>query len=1050
MDRRWIRGTAVAAVITAGALAAGPAAAETLGPGGGADTWTFYGYGNGYVMAQILEAIKRMADMPAFRTLVMVIAMAGFLIIGWMGLLGRRPERLMMYLGGLMLAIYLLFTLKVDIYVEDMVWDAGGAPQFGQQVQDVPAAIGLPAVVISEVGMWATRAIETHFTRPDFNRLRLSEGAPFGMTAGVLNDLGNIRLSVPWLRGSIQTYIYDCVLPDVFAGRTSAVDLVASEDVWSLMASQSPSRFTAVYGPDGGSGEILPCDEAYAIIDNQLQVYAPQLTRGVAGASPFWFQQAVGDTSLTEGAMEDAFRWASGGSVTQDATALATQSAMIEAYRGTYEYAAMATGSNELISALNIEQARRAQKTGWHTTAVLFRDMAGYFFAILQAFVIGVAPIIMAALVAPGLGLKMGGAYARVMVWLVLWWPGLAIVNYIMSLYLQDQTQGYLTAGLSMSSIGTVSEMADNMVLAAGFMATLVPAVMWGLVSATGMAFTSVLDRASGAGYAAQAAGATASGSASLGEVRMNNTAMNAHQTSHRYTSGFEGGQYHIGAGTGTAVHHMSGQETLHGLQQQTSTMTQGLSHQAEQATQLSREMKQEYTSAVQAEAGHILNQTQQVMRDNGYVQGGEYNWDRGLQNREVQQAAAALAALDRHMEEAGLSREERDEVFNQVSVQAGLGGGAGSGGGGLRGLISGGIGYQDGRRQSEAEIASQRESETLGHSRQAGHDERSEHADTSGESWRGSDRYTRGGSESDLQAFIGTDRLNELNTRQQQYNEVRSYQERLKETLSAAQNSTLVSGLDPHQVNTLRSDFVAFRRDVTAEMGDNRMAVASGGAAFGATVSGAVDGVEDRVMTGGADIEAEAAGMRERVDAGRAEHRGAAEGGPTLEDFERARFRSLDTFNEAAIRENNFDALEGFELQGQVYRPVSWTENGEVIYATHDGDRYDFYRNAGDGELEHLGYDQGREIRGTIMLGGDNAGWTDAFGAGTQSMDGFASGLRNEQTDALARIASDLDTPEARERLSGMQVQNLSTGETRTADDILVRRSPTARDTRF
>ncbi|BBI65804.1 hypothetical protein HSBAA_PA_4070 (plasmid) [Vreelandella sulfidaeris] len=66
-------------------------------------------------------------------------------------------------------------------------------------------------------------------------------------------------------------------------------------------------------------------------------------------------------------------------------------------------------------------------------------DMAGYFFAILQAFVIGLAPIVFAAVLVPGLGKKMGTSYAQVMTWLILWWPGLAIVNYIMMLYFQGR-----------------------------------------------------------------------------------------------------------------------------------------------------------------------------------------------------------------------------------------------------------------------------------------------------------------------------------------------------------------------------------------------------------------------------------------------------------------------------------------------------------------------------------------------------------------------------------------------------------------------------------
>src|SRR5699024_8654169 len=85
--------------------------------------------------------------------------------------------------------------------------------------------------------------------------------------------------------------------------------------------------------------------------------------------------------------------------------------------------------------------------------------------------------------------------------------------------------------------------------IAAGLMATFVPAIMWGIVSQGSFALTSVLDRASGAGFATQAGGNIAHGSARVGEVAMNNVSANKHDTTWRNTSGMEASQTYTGAG---------------------------------------------------------------------------------------------------------------------------------------------------------------------------------------------------------------------------------------------------------------------------------------------------------------------------------------------------------------------------------------------------------------------------------------------------------------------------------------------------------------------
>ena len=954
----------------------GLAIAETMAPTDG-DTWTFYGYGNGYALAQILEAIKRLTDPdsnPGFRNLALFLAIAGFLAMCFTGILGGSLQKVAMYFGGMILTIYMLFSLKIDILIEDMVWDGAGAPQFIQRIEGVPAAIGLPAVVISEIGMWATNGIETNFTTPNFENLRISEGAPVGMAASMLNDMKKIRLTDPYLRSSIQSFMNDCALPNIFSGKISPVTLITSQNAWGVLGNNlNQAVYTVVYESTDPNGGMQACDEAYASIDNRLQAAAPALLNGMREASPFWLQQASGSTALAQAALDDSFRWASGGSAVQDATGLATQAAIAEMYSGTYEYAAMATGSNELISALNMEQARRAQQSGWYSTAILFRDMAGYFFAILQAFVIGLAPIVFAAILVPGLGKKMGTSYAQVMIWLILWWPGLAIVNYIMMLYFQGQTSGYLADGLTMANMSAVSEMSDKMVMASGFMSTLVPAIMWGLVSGSGYAFTSVLDRASGSQQAATAANNMSTGAASAGQVSMNNANMNAHQTSHRYSSGEEVSAHHVGVGA-SQVTNMSGQDTNVGLRAADMRESLSKSQAFSEATQRTEEAKQSFSEQSQSMMTDTFRSATQYAQDQGFVTDGSVDWSRMSQDQQGQQYMSELSATRQVMEQAGLSEREINDVTShaagKASIEAGgktevglsLNAGASAY---ARTSVQGEVGV----RGSDTSQDTTEESISLNQS-DAGKLSFSENGAVQVVGQDGS-RYSEKVSQSEsrqvLEGRVGEDRASMLYAASNDCQQAVQVQQQAREEYVASRSGSIPTPASPQTISAMRSDASDLRGEVEQIQADDRAHVAAQGGAVSGSVGGNTadvggraatanevttpvsrDGVSPLSVDSSERLEAIQGNARAEVERPDAYHVIDTGGGVSVADR-----RAID-----AADQQNADALitggerSNIQIGDDTFVPTYY-ENNQAVYAVEREGGHSYYTYGGDGEFE-------------------------------------------------------------------------------------------------
>lgn len=975
---KWL----VPALVAIGLVAVpGLAIAETMTPASG-DTWTFYGYGNGYALAQILEAIKRLTDPdsnPGFRNLALFLAMAGFLAMCFTGILGGSLQKVAMYFAGMILTVYMLFSLKVDILIEDMVWDGVGSPQFIQRIEGVPAAIGLPAVVISEIGMWATNGIETNFTTPNFENLRISEGAPIGMAASMLNDMKKIRLTDPYLRSSIQSFMNDCALPNIFSGKISPVTLITSQNAWGVLGNNlNRAVYTVVYDSTDPNGGMQACDEAYASIDNRLQTAAPALLNGMREASPFWLQQAAGSTALAQAALDDSFRWASGGSAVQDATGLATQAAIAEMYSGTYEYAAMATGSNELISALNMEQARRAQQSGWYSTAILFRDMAGYFFAILQAFVIGLAPIVFAAVLVPGLGKKMGTSYAQVMTWLILWWPGLAIVNYIMMLYFQGQTAGYLADGLTMANMSAVSEMSDKMVMASGFMSTLVPAIMWGLVSGSGYAFTSVLDRASGSQQAATAANNMSTGAASAGQVSMNNANMNAHQTSHRYSSGEEVSAHHVGVGAST-VTSMSGQDMNVGLRPADFRANYSASQSYSEATQRTQEAKESFSQQSQSMMTDSLRGATQYAQDNGYMQDGSIDWSRMSQDTQGQRYMSELGATRQVMDQTGLSEREINDMTmhaaGKVAAEAGVKGELGlSLSSGISGYYRGSAAVEAGVRRSQSDQDAREETTSVAQADTGklvfGED--GTLSVTGQDGSRYSQKFTEGESRQVLESRAGEDRASMLYAASNDYQEAVQVQQRASEEYTTSRSGSLPTAANPHAVAGIQSDFDVVRSKVEGQMSEDVKDISGRGALVMGTVGANTADVNERASHADAttspigaigvsglsadsptqlnDIQANAQAPVVRPDSYHVIDTG--------ESFTVADRRDL-----AAADASNADAMitggdrTNIQVGNDMFVPALYTQDesghGQAIYAVEREDGHAYYQYGGDGTFE-------------------------------------------------------------------------------------------------
>lgn len=556
----------------------GYASAVDIMPGQAVVLWTG---GSGAAIAATLAAIRGFMNDGGYGTVFTFAATLGFMVL--MIKLAMRTEqfeKFPAYLIGLFLIIYVSQRITINVQVEDPV------KGYASVVSDVPAIVGGPAVLASELGHWLTSAIEHYYRVPASlpsgvaipdNYGTLTETNRFNLMGTMMKDLSEIRINDPGMRGSFRAYVADCAAPQLYTGQINFQELVGSSNPWGVLtATPNSYTFTTYYGPAnniaGNSvdplGSVVNCREAAEQLTLDLDDFVyPSAVEGIARKQSFLGNFEV--FSWTEGALNSAMAWTSNGAINTASTAV-RQTAVINTFIDTSSSIMNSVAGGEGIAYnMALAEARSAQESNWAIAADIFSTFMGYFYVVLHVFVIALSPVIILLLLIPGMAGKIGGSYMKILIWLALWQPALSVVNFIANQFLLDGLgEPYIIpgGGFTLGSVTTVSAATEKAVMAANFMGSMVPMFMWGVINATGYAFTQFVGAGTGASQAAGAAGKVASDSINHGTHSMDVTRANKFDMAYDTSIGDNGvkstnavGQLGVDLMNGTTRTGMSG-----------------------------------------------------------------------------------------------------------------------------------------------------------------------------------------------------------------------------------------------------------------------------------------------------------------------------------------------------------------------------------------------------------------------------------------------------------------------------------------------------------
>ena len=558
--------------LVCGLLASPVALAGGMNPVG-YNSWDYHVFGDGPAIYHVLESIKLLM-LPAvnggmFQGLLIVIALiGGFLVIIEAGFSpSKGVERLIRYFLVLAFVVFLTMAVRVNVTVED------NASGYYNTVTGVPALVGVPAAVISEIGYKLEHGIEQDFSIPD--GLKVTQSGMYDVLGQTLKDANQMVITDPNLKSDLTGYIENCVVPEIGLGRVSVDQLMDSNDLLSTFGqAATPSLLTPYYAVGTGTspsaltdqGTLVRCDTAYGSLKTDVQDYANAL---INAQTSEW--QSTGIMVPFGTAMQDVLEEAAaggGGNPTvsgySNPESYILQSALINSSRPAFQNAAARLGENPVMLSTAISQADQAQRSSWYTTVTVFHNMMGYVYIVLQAFVLALVPIVAAMLLIPGLGAKIFLNYLQVLLWLVLWGPLFAIDNFVATLNGGWELHNLLAPGLSIVNSMAMSKTTIDLNLAASFLATLIPLLAWGIVKGS-FAFTEFIMTGMGGAFGQQAGSVAASGNISLGNTSLDNVGMNKYSTSITSDIGDGGVNSSIGAGALSSTTQLGGYNTMAG-----------------------------------------------------------------------------------------------------------------------------------------------------------------------------------------------------------------------------------------------------------------------------------------------------------------------------------------------------------------------------------------------------------------------------------------------------------------------------------------------------
>ena len=502
--------------------------------------WEIYAYQNSDSLFGIFNAAAAIHASSDYAAAVAAVAFCGFVaaLIAY----AFAPDKLQgwKWLATVLLVFSILIVPRVTVGIVDKT---GGSAV--KVVANVPFGIAMLGSVTSTIGHTLTGLFETAFqVIPGVGGLPSEltyekNGLMFGNR--LIRDTGNVVFQDPNFRTDLINYIHNCTMYDLIDGTIDPGTFSSSDDVWALMGTPNPARFTTV-SAGGGATTVDTCPNVYTNLNGRLPA---QITR-IQGKLAFQLNPTLPSATAAAaiaGQIQQAYVKNSIATAAASAADLIRQNAVLNAINDTSSIIGQKVNDPaSMVLSVGRAQAVAQQNATWLNYGKVAEQSLPVFRNVIEAITYALFPLfVLLLLLTSGRETMVAfKGYAAILIWIQLWPPLYAVLNYMASIYAAYDLAAAADLGsgakaLSLQTASTIYSRAISGEAVVGYLAISIPFIAWAALKRMENFGTALVGGLSG--LQGMLAGTT--GSAAVGNVSMGNVAMDQFQLAPNRTSAF-------------------------------------------------------------------------------------------------------------------------------------------------------------------------------------------------------------------------------------------------------------------------------------------------------------------------------------------------------------------------------------------------------------------------------------------------------------------------------------------------------------------------------
>lgn len=621
--------------------------------------WEIYAYQNADSLFGVFNAAAAIHASNDYSAALAAVAFCGF--VAALVAYAFAPEKLQgwKWLATVVLVFSVLIVPKVTVGIVDKT---GGSPV--KVVGNVPFGVAMLGGITSTIGNTLTGLFETAFqVIPGIGALpaELSyqrNGLMFGNR--LIRETGNVVFQDPAFRTDLINFIHNCTTYDLIDGTLDPATFSAADDVWPLMASPNPARFSTLTA-SGGSVGVDTCPNVYLNLNGRLPA---QITR-IQGRLAFQLNPTLpvaAAASVIAGQIQQAYLKNSIANAASTAADIIRQNAVLNAIEDTGKIVGQKVNDPAaMVLAVGRAQAVAQQNASWLNYGKVAEQALPVFRNVVEAMTYAMFPLfVMLLLLTSGRETMLAfKGYAAILIWIQLWPPLYAILNYMASIYAAYDLAaaanlGTGTKALALQTASTIYSRAISGEAVVGYLAISIPFIAWAALKRMENFGTALVGGLSGL----QGMISSGTSASTVGNVSMGNVGMDQMQLAPNRTSAFMGSWQNDLSGNTFSSNALTGR-----------TAVSLLRNQGFASRMVSMRVSEQDVAQASRQADAALNEAVSANTERSAILSDAFS--RGL--TKLRSSRSSSGSTSSSFEQTGETLNRLDQITKSVSENTGL-----------------------------------------------------------------------------------------------------------------------------------------------------------------------------------------------------------------------------------------------------------------------------------------------------------------------------------------------------------------------------------------